>query len=121
MGSAGTYPQRAIGPVVRMVKPASRVVVFGGTRGMGRSLARQFAERGDRVFLLGRNESDLRTSVADLDVRATDNARAAFAVCDLENPETFEPALDQAERELGGVDTVIVTAGLFATQDALEA
>ena len=30
------------------------------------------------------------------------------------------PALDQAERELGGFDTVIVTAGLFAKQEELE-
>jgi NAD(P)-dependent dehydrogenase (short-subunit alcohol dehydrogenase family) len=43
------------------------------------------------------------------------------AVCDLERPETFGPALDAAEAALGGLDTVVVTAGLFATQDRLEA
>jgi len=43
------------------------------------------------------------------------------AVCDLERPEGFARALDVANAALGGFDTVVVTAGLFATQDALEA
>jgi NAD(P)-dependent dehydrogenase (short-subunit alcohol dehydrogenase family) len=42
-------------------------------------------------------------------------------VCDLEAPATFGPALDAAFAALGKVDAVVVTAGLFATQDALEA
>jgi decaprenylphospho-beta-D-erythro-pentofuranosid-2-ulose 2-reductase len=32
----------------------------------------------------------------------------------------FAPALDAAEAALGGLDAVVVTAGIFATQDALE-
>ncbi|PYP39679.1 MAG: hypothetical protein DMD43_10365, partial [Gemmatimonadetes bacterium] len=42
------------------------------------------------------------------------------AACDLEKPEGFAAALDAAEAGLGGLDAVIVTAGLFATQDRLE-
>ena len=87
---------------------------------MGRALVRKMAERGDRVFLLGRNEEDLRTSTADLEARAA-GAAAGYARCDLEHPDTFAPALDQAEAALDGVDVVVVTAALFASQDALEA
>jgi NAD(P)-dependent dehydrogenase (short-subunit alcohol dehydrogenase family) len=87
---------------------------------MGRALARKMAARGDRVFLLGRSEEDLRTSVTDLEARAT-GAAAGYAACDLEDPETFASALDQAESALGGMDVVVVTAALFAPQDALEA
>ena len=47
--------------------------------------------------------------------------RVGIAVCDLERPETFGPALDAAEAGLSGLDTVVVTAGLFAPQDRLEA
>jgi short-subunit dehydrogenase len=39
----------------------------------------------------------------------------------LEHPEGFEVALDGAFSALGRVDAVVVTAGLFATQDELEA
>jgi short-subunit dehydrogenase len=97
-----------------------KAVILGATRGMGRSLARQLAERGDKLFLLGRNSDELARSAADLAARSNGD-RPGFAVCDLEHPNTFGPALDAAAAELVGFDTVIVTAGLFATQDALEA
>ena len=42
------------------------------------------------------------------------------AYCNLLEPESFAPALDAAQRELDGFDAVIVTAGLFASQEALE-
>jgi short-subunit dehydrogenase len=90
---------------------------------MGRSLARQLATRGDALFLLGRDLEELQRSASDLQVRAGKDTRdgtLGFAECDLERPETFEPALDAAWEALGGVDTVVVTAGLFATQDRLE-
>lgn len=97
-----------------------KTAVLGGTRGMGRALARLMAERGDAVFLLGRDPADLERSVADLEARA---GRGGFgsAPCDLERPETFGPALDAAAAHLGGLDAVVVTAGLFATQDRMEA
>jgi decaprenylphospho-beta-D-erythro-pentofuranosid-2-ulose 2-reductase len=97
-----------------------KVAVLGATRGMGRALARRMAERGDAVVLLGRDERDLEKSARDLEVRAG-KGRVGVAICDLERPDTFGPALDAAEAELGGLDTVVVTAGLFAPQDRLEA
>jgi NAD(P)-dependent dehydrogenase (short-subunit alcohol dehydrogenase family) len=77
------------------------------------------SQRGDRVFLLGRDGADLERSARDLEVRG--GVPVATALCDLERPETFAPALDAAEGALGGFDTVVVTAGLFATQAQLEA
>ncbi len=98
------------------------VVMLGATKGMGRALARLLAARGERLFLLGRDATDLERSARDLEVRAgAVEGSVGQALCDLERPETFAPALDAAERALGGVDTVIVTAGIFATQAALEA
>ncbi len=92
---------------------------LGATRGMGRSLARLMAGRGDRLVLLGRDPGDLERSAADLAARG--ETPAGIATCDLLRPETFETALADADRLLDGFDTVVVTAGLFATQDALEA
>lgn len=97
------------------------VVILGATKGMGRALARHLAERGDTVFLLGRDREDLERSAADLAVRTGRGATPGVAVCDLERPDTFTPALDRAWEHLGKVDVVVVTAALFALQDALEA
>ncbi|MDC3961653.1 SDR family NAD(P)-dependent oxidoreductase [Polyangium jinanense] len=98
-----------------------KAVVLGGTAGMGRAVARRLAERGDEVFLMGRDAGDLARSAADLEARQAKNARVGYALCDLEKPEGFAAALDEADRALGGFDTVVVTAGMFATQEALEA
>jgi decaprenylphospho-beta-D-erythro-pentofuranosid-2-ulose 2-reductase len=95
------------------------IVILGATRGIGRAVTRTLAARGDRVFLLGRRAEDLARSAVDLEVRGG-AAPAGYAVCDLEQPATFAPALDAAQAHLGSIDVVIVTAGLFATQDVLE-
>ena len=99
-----------------------KAVILGATKGMGRSMARRLAARGAELFLLGRNAEDLARSARDLETRAG-RAAGSIAVgpCDLERPEEFGPALDAADAALSGFDCVVVTAGLFATQDELEA
>ncbi len=96
-----------------------RAVLLGATKGMGRALARQLAERGEKLFLLGRDASELERSAADLEVRGA--GEVGHAVCDLLEPKGFAPALDRASEALGGFDTVIISAALFAGQEPLEA
>jgi decaprenylphospho-beta-D-erythro-pentofuranosid-2-ulose 2-reductase len=98
-----------------------KAVILGGTKGMGREIARRLAERGDLTFLLGKDVDHLVRSAADLKARHPRSAETGHALCDLERPEQFAPALDAANTALDGFDTVIVTAALFATQEALEA
>lgn len=98
-----------------------RVVFLGATKGMGRALARLMAGRGDRLFLLGRRAEDLAASARDLEIRAGQpEGSVGFAVCDLELPEGFRPALDAAAAHLGDFDALVITAALFATQERLE-
>jgi NAD(P)-dependent dehydrogenase (short-subunit alcohol dehydrogenase family) len=96
-----------------------RVVILGATKGMGRALARRMAERGDHLFLFGRTD-DIERSARDLEIRAGNGLAVGTAICDLERPDTFAPAFAAAAASLGGIDTVIVTGGLFGTQDRLE-
>ena len=97
-----------------------RVAILGATKGMGRALARAAAERGDEICILGRDRADLERSVADLGVRGAGDSVASVA-CDLEEPEMFVPAIEAARRALGGLDAVVVTAAIFASQEELEA
>ncbi|MFI5314429.1 MAG: SDR family NAD(P)-dependent oxidoreductase [Myxococcota bacterium] len=96
-----------------------KVVFFGATRGMGRALARLLAARSDSLFLLGRDALELARSAKDLELRGAAGP-VGSAECDLLDPSGFEAALAGADEALGGFDTVVVTAGLFAPQDALE-
>ena len=87
---------------------------------MGRSLARALASRGDELALLGRDLEDLERSVADLQIRANRREGIVSVACDLAHHENFESVLADAKQQLGDLDTIIVTAGAFATQDVLE-
>ena len=96
-----------------------KVVFLGATKGMGRALARRLAERGDELFLLGRDLEALRSQAVDLRVcGAAGTVEAAH--CDLEAPAGFPAALDAAAAGLGRFDAVVVTAGVFGTQAELE-
>jgi short-subunit dehydrogenase len=98
-----------------------KVVALGATKGIGRALARRLAARGDSLHLLGRDLDDLARCATDLEARMSAPGRVSYSFCDLERTDTFSTALSDAATALGGFDTAIVSAGLFATQTALEA
>lgn len=97
---------------------SKRIVVLGATRGMGREVARRLAERGEHLYLLGRKTVDLEAAQADLQGRGA--ASVAFGVFDLADADRIVEALDGASEALGKLDAVVVTAGLFGTQEQLE-
>jgi decaprenylphospho-beta-D-erythro-pentofuranosid-2-ulose 2-reductase len=96
-----------------------RTVLLGASRGMGRALARLMAARGDKLFLLEHTPQELVRSAGDLEIRGVPTP-VGTAYCNLLEPASFAPALDAAWQALGGVDAVVVTAGLFASQEELE-
>ncbi|QGJ70777.1 Decaprenylphosphoryl-2-keto-beta-D-erythro-pentose reductase [Planctomycetales bacterium 10988] len=106
-------------PAHKLKASAVKVICFGATRGMGRSLARLLAAKHAQIFLLGRNEEELKASARDLETRGA-LGEVGTAKCDLLDPEGFSRAIDAADRHMEGFNTVIVTAGLFGTQEELE-
>lgn len=97
-----------------------KVAFVGATRGMGRALARALAERGDALFLLGRDAAEMARSARDLEVRGP-RAPVGHAPLDLGRPTGFPEALDAADRAMGGLDALVVTGGAFGRQDELAA
>ena len=79
---------------------AMKVVSSGRRRGMGRALARLLAARGDRLFLLGRDERRARAQRAPTSTRAPAPSRqrrgGARAICS--SRTGFAPALERAAR-----------------------
>ena len=123
-GVSGVKPARA-----SLRQGGLKVAILGATRGMGRALARRLIEqgavrgsdRGTALVLLGRDAEDLARSARDLEVRGEREAGSVgTAVCDLADRASFAPALDAAEKRLGGLDAVVVTAADFGVQEALE-
>lgn len=96
-----------------------KAVLFGATRGMGRSIARILAQRGERIHLLGIGPEDLERSARDLEVLGAPSP-VEWTEIDLLDASGFAPALDAADQALGGFDTVVMTAALFGRQEDLE-
>ena len=85
------------------------VLVTGASRGIGRAIARAFAELGDRVAVhYGASE--------ELAARVTDELPGRGHVmvqADLADPEAVRRMVDQAHAGLGGLDVLVNNAGTY--------
>lgn len=83
-------------------------VVTGASRGIGRSVAELLVRDGVRVYMLARNEADLRHAAQSL----SDLARPV--VCDVTNAAQVELAVKQISDDTNGApDILINNAGIF--------
>jgi NAD(P)-dependent dehydrogenase (short-subunit alcohol dehydrogenase family) len=83
-----------------------KVLVTGGTSGIGEATARAYAAGGADVVLTGRDEARGRRIVDSL---VRDGARARFVRADLELPEDVE----RLAQEVDHVDVLVNNAGVF--------
>ena len=81
----------------------SRVVVLGGTAGIGWETAARFVEEGARVVLLGRDDARGAAACARIRQRIPE-ADIGFVKADGKDPEQAVQAADAALNLLGGLD-----------------
>ena len=92
-----------------------RVLVTGGSRGIGRAVVEAFAAAGDRVAVHHRAS---RAAAEHLrDVLPGDGHVVVGA--DLADPEQVRRAVDAAAQALGGLDVVVNNAGVFTAHPPL--
>jgi NAD(P)-dependent dehydrogenase (short-subunit alcohol dehydrogenase family) len=83
--------------------PGGRVIVTGGTRGIGAGVARGFLRCGARVLVCARNEPAA--------LPAADGRTAEFARADVRDPEQARYLVAAAVAAFGGVDVLVSNAG----------
>ena len=91
-----------------------RVVVAGGSRGIGRSMALAFAQAGAAVSICARGQTALdeaREAIASLG--GTAHAR----ICDLADASAIEAWITDAAAVLGGIDVLINNASGYGFGD----
>ncbi|MBS1882427.1 MAG: SDR family oxidoreductase [Actinobacteria bacterium] len=81
-------------------------VVTGGGRGMGRAIARAYAERGTRVVVASRTVAELEETAAASDLIT------AFA-CDAAEPDQVEALFEFVRAEHGRVDALVCCQGVY--------
>jgi 3-oxoacyl-[acyl-carrier protein] reductase len=91
-----------------------RVVVAGGSRGIGRSIARAFAAAGAQVSICARGHAALETTRAEL---AAHGRKAHAATCDLADGPAVARYVAEAGAALGGIDVLVNNASGFGMGD----
>ncbi len=91
-------------------------VVTGAASGIGRAIARQFAEEGaDVVVADTREEPRLGGTPTHESICAETDADALYCECDVREIDDLRAAVETAD-EFGGVDTMVNNAGITGPQ-----
>lgn len=96
-----------------------RILILGATSAIAEQIARRYAERGDQLVLVARDEDKLRLLAEDLKIRGA--GKTAWQAIDLNNSEQHINIIENAEKKLGGLDMALITYGTLGDQNAGEA
>lgn len=81
-----------------------RIVVTGGTSGMGEGVTRAFPKLGAKVVFWGRNE--------EAGARIAEESGATFVRCEVSDEQQVKDAMERSAEILGGVDVLVHAAGI---------
>ncbi len=104
------HGEAAVGP--------KRILVLGATSGIAEACCRLWAERGDHLYLVGRNAGRLQAMAAD--VRTRGAGYVDIEVVDLDDTQRHPAMLAHAINSLGGLDVAFVAAGILGDQALAE-
>ena len=86
------------------------VLVTGGTKGIGKGIARTFIEAGARVAVVGRDPDAGAAAVADL---GRDGGEVAFITADVSSAADTERMVAETIEQFGSLDVLCANAGIF--------
>lgn len=94
------------------------VVLTGGSRGIGRSVAVALAREGARVAVMARDADALQETVRQVQAAG---GQAVPIACDVTEEASVQGAVGQAALALGGIDVFMNIAGITLQKPLLEA
>jgi len=89
------------------------VLITGGAGGIGRASAEMFVREGASVLLVDTADSGVQKIAADI------GSRAAGIVANVTDPEQLEGCFAAAEQRFGGLDSVLLNAGITGVHTPL--
>jgi len=90
------------------------VIITGGSRGIGRAAALEFAAEGANVAICARGAEALEKTRADIEAHGV---TAFAATCDVADATSLEAFLNEANEALGGTDILINNPSGFGLTD----
>lgn len=86
-----------------------RVLITGGSKGIGKATAMQFAQAGAKVGILARTKADLEATAAE--IKEKTNVQPLILVADVSNYEQMKSCFELFEKTYGGLDILVNSAG----------
>jgi len=94
-----------------------KVLVTGGSKGIGKDIALAFVKQGADVVITGRNEADLVSTTNEL---RQIHPNAFYLKGDMQDIQVVYEMVDNAVSTLGNIDILINNAGINIPKPALE-
>jgi len=95
-----------------------KILIIGATSAIAEHCLKIWAQRGDLLYLVARNEDHLKKIATKSKVLG---ATETFSHCmDLNNTERHIAMLDAADEAMAGIDTVLIAHGTLSNQKACE-
>ena len=94
------------------------VVIFGGTSAIAQSVARLYAARGDKIFLVARNQVRLTSIKKDLTVQGA--SACHYATQDLADTSQHESLIQTIVDEIGNIDVALIAHGTLPDQESIQ-
>lgn len=88
-----------------------KIIITGGSRGLGKATAIALAKEGADIAITGRSEKTLNETVVELE---TLGVHATYAVFDVGNYDEVKKGIKDIITDLGSVDVLINNAGIAA-------
>jgi 3-oxoacyl-[acyl-carrier protein] reductase len=86
------------------------VIVTGGSKGIGRGIAKVFAAQGAKVTIAARGEEALRRTCDELNAAGGD---VRLELCDVSDWDSVRAMVDSTAEAQGGLDIMCANAGAF--------
>lgn len=81
-----------------------KVIITGGGRGLGLSMAKKFVAEGAEVLIAGRNEQTLKEVALQISCK--------YLKLDVSNPSVFKSFIEESAKLLNGVNVLVNNAGI---------
>lgn len=89
----------------------AKVIVTGGSLGIGKATAKALVQSGARVLITGRDEGRL--------IKAAEETGAQYLKADVSNPDDASNTVDTARHVLGGLNVLINNAGIGSRHEPI--
>lgn len=94
------------------------ILILGATSAIAEATAKQLANANVNFYLLARNQERLASLATDLKIRGA--AKVNYASFDATEFASHNSVLEQAIKQLGSIDVVLIAYGILGNQKAAE-